>query len=89
MSAVSVTVRDEPGGWVADVRISAPTPTTHRVRVTAAERERFGGGDVSELVRRSVDFLLQRESNTSILREFSLATIERYFPEYREAMTRA
>jgi hypothetical protein len=33
-------------------------------------------------VRRSFEFLLAREDNTSILREFDLSTIERYFPEY-------
>jgi len=33
-------------------------------------------------VRRSFAFLLAREPNTSILREFSLGTIEQYFPEY-------
>jgi hypothetical protein len=88
MAAAAVTVREDAGGWIADVRIDAATTTTHRVRVTAVERERFGGGDVEDLVRRSIEFLLAREANTSILREFSLATIERYFPEYRETITR-
>lgn len=88
MATVDVTVREETEGWTANVRVADRTATTHRVRVTRAEHERFGGGDVRELVRRSFDFLLARESNTSILREFSLATIERYFPDYRDAMTR-
>jgi hypothetical protein len=83
MAAVTVTVREDASGWTCDVRIAAATTTTHRVRVTPAEHERFGGGDVSDLVRRSIEFLLAREDNTSIMREFSLSTIERYFPEYR------
>jgi len=58
------------------------------VRVSRADRERYGGGDVAELVRRSFEFLLARESNTQILAEFDLSTIERYFPEYREAVSR-
>ena len=62
--------------------------TTHRVRVSRADRERYGGGDVAELVRRSFEFLLAREPNTQILAEFDLSTIERYFPEYREAVSR-
>jgi hypothetical protein len=33
--------------------------------------------------------MLDRESNTSILREFDLSTIERYFPEYATAMKKA
>ena len=88
MATVDVTVTQETAGWTAHVRVADRTTTTHRVRVTHAEHERFGGGDVQELVRRSFDFLLAREPNTSVLREFSLATIERYFPEYRDAMTR-
>ena len=39
-------------------------------------------GDVTDLVKRSFEFMLAREGNTSILREFDLSTIERYFPEY-------
>ena len=82
MATVALTVRDDASGWICDVRIAAASTTTHRVRVTHAEHERFGGGDVSDLVRRSIEFLLAREENSSILREFSLSTSERYFPEY-------
>ena len=35
-----------------------------------------------ELVRDSFGFLLERESKESILKEFDLAMIKRYFPEY-------
>jgi hypothetical protein len=86
MATVTVTVREDANGWIGDVRIAAATTTTHRVRVTRAEHERFGGGDVSDLVRRSIEFLLEREENTSVLREFTLSTIERYFPEYRDVI---
>jgi hypothetical protein len=82
MATVTLTVRDGTDGWIADVRIAAASTTTHRVRVTRDEHVRFGGGDVSQMVRRSIEFLLAREENTSVLREFSLSTIERYFPEY-------
>ena len=58
-------------------------------QVSKAELERYGGGDVHDLLRRSFEFLLDRESNTSILREFDLGTIERYYPEYTAAMQRA
>jgi hypothetical protein len=88
MATVDVTVKEQSGGWTADVRVAGRATTTHRVGVTYAERARFGGGDVGELVRRSFEFLLAREPNTSILREFTLSTIEQYFPEYRDAMTR-
>ena len=88
MATVEVTVAEQGDGWIADARVVDRTTTAHRVRVSRAELARFGGGDVKELVRRSFEFLLAREPNTSILREFSLSTIERYFLEYGEAMTR-
>jgi hypothetical protein len=79
---IAVRVTRAADADVAVVEVRDATTTTHRVRVTAKERERYGGGDVTDLVRRSFEFLLAREPNTSILREFDLATIERYFPEF-------
>jgi hypothetical protein len=64
--------------------------TTHRV--TAPER--LGGGlelsdeDLSEVVRQSVEFLLEREPASSILSQFSLDDISRYFPEYEQELGR-
>lgn len=86
MAEIDVQVRDATDGWVADVRVKDRTQTRHRVRVSADERSRYGGGDVGDLVRRSFEFMLAREPNTSILPEFSLSTIERYFPEYAKAI---
>ena len=77
-----MSLRESTDGWLADVTVRDGATTTHRVRISRTERERYGGSDVADLVRRSFDFLLAREPNTSILREFDLATIERYFPEY-------
>ncbi len=62
--------------------VNGAVATIHRVRVSRADLERYGRGDVSDLVRRSFEFLLAREPNTGVLREFALAEIERYFPEY-------
>ncbi len=38
--------------------------------------------DQEQIVRESFEFLLEREPSTSILPEFSLEEIGRYFPEY-------
>jgi len=84
---VDVTVREDAGGWIADVTVRGERATTHRVRVSRDEHARYGDGDVSDLVRRSFAFLLAREPNTSILREFSLGTIEQYFPDYARAFS--
>ena len=75
------------GDWLCDVRVEHDgRHTRHSVRVTAGDVARWGRGttqeDVDELVRRSFDFLLEREPADSILRSFDLAVIPRYFPEY-------
>jgi len=79
---ISISVRESGDGHVAELIVKGRETTTHRVRVSRAERERYGGDDVGDLVKRSFEFLLMREPNTSILREFDLSMIERYFPEY-------
>ncbi len=40
-----------------------------------------------DLIRKSFQFLLERESKESILRSFHLQMISRYFPEYEEEMS--
>ena len=85
---IAVSVRESGDGHVAEVTVKGRETTTHRVRISRAERERYGVGDVADLVKRSFEFLLARESNTSILREFDLSTIERYFPEYAREIGR-
>jgi hypothetical protein len=85
---IAVEARESHDGWIAHVTVRDRSNTTHHVRVSRAELERYGGGDVTDLVRRSFDFMLAREPNTSILKEFDLSTIERYFPEYAREIVR-
>jgi len=58
--------------------------TTHRVTLRAADWHSLCKGRVTpeELVRRSFEFLLEREPKEAILREFDLPVIAKYFPEY-------
>ena len=56
----------------------------HRVTVPA----RFGDDDLGRVVRASVEFLLEREPASSIMSEFSLDVIGRYFPEYEDELPR-
>ena len=66
-----------------EVTVTAAATTHHRVRVTKADLERFGGSvSAEDLLQESFRFLLERESNTSILRSFNLPAINSYFPEY-------
>ena len=78
------------GGDEWSVTVHDETTTQHRVRVTKADLDRFGGGHSAEkLLEESFRFLLERESNSSILGSFDLPVIGRYFPEYeREIRTR-
>lgn len=58
--------------------------TTHQVSVKSdyAAQLLKPTQNTAQLVTASFEFLLERESNTSILRSFDLSVIERYFPEY-------
>jgi hypothetical protein len=65
-------------------RVQTPAGTSHQVSVPAGFPASLGCGHVEpgELVRASFEFLLEREPATSILRQFSLDVISRYFPGY-------
>lgn len=71
-----VTVRDEDG-----------SESRHVVDVPAEYLRELGIGDneasIKDLLRRSFEFLLTKESKEAILKEFTLSDIERYFPEYK------
>ena len=64
------------------------TTTSHTVTVFPEYWQKLTGGTVSpeKLVEQSFQFLLRREPNTSILGEFDLPKIQRYFPEYEETI---
>jgi hypothetical protein len=77
--------------WSCDVKIDVEggATTRHAVTVAAEDLERLdpGARDPHLLVDRSFRFLLERESNTSILRSFDLMEIARYFPEFEATIT--
>ena len=62
--------------------------TCHRVIVPPSLLEDWGLEDTDSeaVVRESFAFLMEREPASSILPEFSLAIIPRYFPEYRDEL---
>ena len=71
-----------------EVIVEGNTTTTHRVTVTHSYYQKLTNNQVTPemLVETSFKFLLERESNTSILSRFDLPIIERYFPEYEETI---
>lgn len=62
--------------------------TSHRVTVPEELLEDLGLTNVEpeEVVRESFAFLLEREPATSIMSEFPLTAIGRFFPEYHEEL---
>ena len=80
----SIAVNDlHDGTFRVEVR-EGSSRTTHTVTVDDAYARKLTGGAVpaAELVRRSFEFLLEREPKESILDTFALPVIARYFPEY-------
>jgi hypothetical protein len=84
MSRVEVTAAVVGDGWNCMVAVRNGSETRHRVRVSRADLARLapGASDPVSLVEASFAFLLERESKESILRDFDLTVIGRYFPEY-------
>lgn len=70
------------------VVVSDRIVTEHDVTLTREYARQLGSENEPEvLIRRSFEFLLERESNNSILRSFDLRVIGRYFPEYERVIT--
>ena len=86
---ITVQASRSGGGWVCQVAVELRgRRTEHTVTVSEPSLARWGAGsepmDVEDLVRRSFEFLLERERPSAILRQFELSVIENYFPEYDE-----
>jgi hypothetical protein len=85
MSEVKVECSASGSSWIAHVEVvDARSTQRFEVWVSAAELERFdpGASEPAGLVRRSFEFLLAREPKESILPQFNIGLIGRYFPEY-------
>jgi len=72
------------------VKVVANSTTEHEVSLEPAYASKFCHEKLTtaQLVEKSFEFLLARESNTSILRRFDLSVISRYFPEYESEMAK-
>ena len=73
-------------GWTFGVQVAEPDgQTRHSVSLSQEEFARLTVGKQTTpelLVRKSFEFLLEREPKHQILRQFDLSAITRYFPEY-------
>ena len=70
--------------------IEGTSESTYRVTLKQDDYRRLSGGKIepNELIRRSFEFLLTREPKESILPQFDLPLIGRYFPEYERELKR-
>ena len=90
MADITVTSSQKDSGWTFGVQVSESNgQTRHSVSLSRGEYERLTEGKETTpevLVRRSFEFLLEREPKHHILRQFNLSEISRYFPEYPTAI---
>ena len=63
--------------------------TTHHVTLDDAYHQKLTSGSIGkeELIRKSFEFLLDREPKESILGRFDLPVIGRYFPDYERTIS--
>ena len=73
-----------------EVVVSGNTETTHRVRMSPDYYKKLSGSQFTHewVLIQAFQFLLEREPNTSILKEFDVSVINRYFPEFEAEMAR-
>jgi hypothetical protein len=76
---------------VFQVRVNeGATESSHRVTLNPQYLDRLTAGKIEapELIRRSFEFLLDREPKESILSRFDLQDIQRYFPDFERTIDR-
>ena len=69
-----------------DVTIYSNTETNHQVTISDNFVTEYQIKHLTkkEIIEKSIIFLLERESNKSILRKFDIEVIANYFPEYKK-----
>ena len=84
---IVVQKEEKDDSWLFTVTVKEATSTTHKVTLKKADYERLTDTMTPEaLVKKSFEFLLEREPKESILRSFDLTVISTYFPEYEDVI---
>ncbi len=80
--------KDTDNGWQFTIEVGSSTTTSHLVTLTQQDWQDLTNEKIppQELITRSFHFLLERESNESILRSFDITDITHYFPDYPAEM---
>jgi len=89
MAANIEVQQTKPGEYRVRI-IEGRAETSHIVTLQPGDHQRLAGGKArpEELLKRSFEFLLEREPKESILARFDLPLIARYFPEYEREIQR-
>lgn len=86
---MTIDVSHESGTTFRVVVTDEQGSSTHMVTVMPSDVNRYApGNSPEELLEAAFAFLLAREPRGAILPRFELPVIERYFPEFPEAMGR-
>lgn len=87
MTTIANVVSMAPGEYGVEVE-EGHEITGHKIRLTGSFLDDLLLTEVDEerIVRETFEFLLEREPATSILPEFGLDIIPRYFPDYPEEL---
>jgi hypothetical protein len=92
MAKIEVTRAAETGqSWEFDVTVrEADGQSTHRMTVSRVDLADLRGepADPEGFVHDCFEFLLAREPKESIMARFDVRDIGRYFPEFREEISR-
>jgi len=85
-----ITKNETPDGWSFIVKVNNDGETQHKVTLKTDVWEKLKGNrnDPIDLIIDSFEFLLEHESNQSILRKFNLELIGEYFPEFEEEINK-
>jgi hypothetical protein len=88
--ATTIDVERQSDGTFRVTLSDGRSRSSHEVTLDDAYYRRLTSGRIpaEDLVRRSFEFLLEREPKESILRRFALPVIGRYFPEYEREISR-
>lgn len=78
---ILVTAKDQN---TFEVIVTTVSTTTHIVTVSDTIHDKLTDGKISKetLLEKSFEFLLEREPNTSILLQFEIEVISKYFSDY-------
>ena len=87
MADISINIQETGNGWKGKVTVTEGGSTSsHSVTIKEEYYNKLTGGNYTpeHLLETSFEFLLAREPKESILGQFDLPTISRYFPEYEK-----